>query len=105
MLALSTTTSTNSWVTPEWLITSGHGVELVDIPPPSTDDTFGNELPPLGMPVTDKLDLPDRVGYTEFIEDLALAEEAESEYQSWGITKTIAYTEYRNQRLGTKPPV
>ncbi len=39
----------------------------------------------------------------ELMEDLAAAQQAVEEYEARGIEGTIPYTQYRSQRIGTKP--
>ena len=43
--------------------------------------------------------------YDEFLEDLAMAKEAEEEHYKQGLEGTISYTEYRTKRLGSESSV
>ena len=54
------------------------------------------------IPATADAPPPPDSEHTREDEDLAIAEEAEKEYNLRGAKNTIPYTEYRDRRLGTK---
>ena len=105
MYVMPTNTSTDTWASSGWTLHPGHGLGVVDIPPPrATDplitDPFSSELP-----VTEGLRLLELEEYLELMEDLASAKEAEEEYKIRGKEGTISYSDYRDRRLGTTPAV
>ena len=103
MSAMSTNTSMNSWTRSGWVVNPGHGLGIIDAPPPQAADEFVAESLPPQANVADMLQVLEPEEYFEFVEDLLLAQEAEEEYNTHGIEGTISYTDYRNRRLGSKP--
>ena len=102
MYAMSTNTSTDTWVNSGWAISPGHALNVVDVPPPPAShglvpDLFQSE-PPLGGDLR-VLDLDE---YLELLEDVTEAQKAAEEYGARGIEGTIAYSEYRDKRLGSE---
>ena len=105
MYALSTNTSTDTWASSGWTIHPGHGLGVVDIPPPRAIDPFISNPFSSELPLTEELRLLELEEYLELMEDLASAREAEEEYKTRGIEGTISYRDYRNRRLDSASSV
>ena len=100
MYATSTSTSIDTWSRTGWIISPGHRVNVVDVPPPQTADDLVAEPFPLDVQLADALQVLGMDEYLELVEDLVVAREAVNEYEANGIDGSIAYSEYRNQRFG-----
>ena len=85
----STTTNMNSWTDTGWIINSGYGLGVIDAPPPKAASKFAGELFVAQLNVGDMLQGLEPEGYFEFVPDQLLAQEAEREYDTYGIEGTI----------------
>ena len=99
MFDTATTTSTDSWSGTGWIISPGYGVNVVDVPPPQTADDRVAEPFPLEVLLADGLQVLGVDEYLELAEDLVVAQEAVEEYEANGIDGSVAYSEYRAQRV------
>ena len=100
MYATSTSTSTDTWDGSGWIISPGHRIGVIDVPPPSTADALVAEPFPSEARLAYVLQVLEIDEYLDLIEDLNVARKAIEDYAANGTDGTVLYSEYRDQRFG-----
>ena len=95
----TTNTSMHTWSSSGWTIDQSYFVGIVEIPPPSPDVGLVSEVEQTEFTLEETLGSTRVDDYEDLKEDLALALEAEEEYNIVGKEGTRPYADYRKNWL------